>query len=143
MNPHRTVLSHVRAIVWLLTVAGMVGMFAGPPYDLSWHSIDGGGGESAGGGYIMSAVIGQPDAGTMSGGGYILSGGFFAVATDPECPADTDDNGSVEVIDLLALLAAWGACPTPPAPCPSDIDNNGSVEVIDLLALLAAWGNCP
>ncbi len=27
------------------------------------------------------------------------------------CPADTDDNGEVNVTDLLALLAGWGACP--------------------------------
>ena len=56
------------------------------------------------------------------------------------CPADTDVNGAVEVIDLLALLAAWGPCP---APCIEDTDGNGTVEVIDLLALLAGWGPCP
>jgi len=29
----------------------------------------------------------------------------------PVCPADTDGNGAVDVVDFLALLAAWGACP--------------------------------
>ena len=57
--------------------------------------------------------------------------------------ADTDTNGAVEVIDLLALLAVWGPCPVGPDPCPGDIDGNGAVEVIDLLALLAVWGACP
>ncbi|MHC5023465.1 MAG: DUF7453 family protein [Planctomycetota bacterium] len=56
------------------------------------------------------------------------------------CPADDcgDGNGSVDIVDLLALLAAWGdaggAC---------DIVPDGSVDIQDLLALLAAWGPCP
>ena len=29
----------------------------------------------------------------------------------PGCPADNTDDGFVNVSDLLALLAAWGACP--------------------------------
>lgn len=55
-----------------------------------------------------------------------------------ECPADVDDNGSVDVADLLALLAAWGPC----SDCNADTDGNGTVDVQDLLALLAAWGPC-
>jgi len=56
------------------------------------------------------------------------------------CPADTDGDTVVDVTDLLALLAAWGACAPP---CPPDIDDSGVVDVTDLLALLAAWGACP
>ena len=56
------------------------------------------------------------------------------------CPADTNDSGTVNVTDLLELLAAWGTCP---APCPPDINDDGSVNVTDLLAMLAAWGVCP
>ena len=51
--------------------------------------------------------------------------------------ADTDDNGIVDVVDLLTLLAAWGQCAPP---CPGDIDGNGVVDIVDLLSLLAAWG---
>lgn len=47
-------------------------------HDLSWHTIDGGGGTSSGGPYELTGTIGQPDAGTMSGGSYILNGGFWA-----------------------------------------------------------------
>jgi hypothetical protein len=50
----------------------------GGKYELSWSTIDGGGGTSAGGQYRVTGTIGQPDAGTMSGGGYILNGGFLA-----------------------------------------------------------------
>jgi hypothetical protein len=37
----------------------------------------GGGGESSGGGYSLSATSGQSAAGDSSGGGYTLRGGFW------------------------------------------------------------------
>ena len=55
------------------------------------------------------------------------------------CPTDLNGNGSVDVPDLLALLAAWGTNPGGPP----DFDGDGMVAVPDLLALLAAWGPCP
>ena len=51
---------------------------------------------------------------------------------------DLDGDQIVATTDLLALLAAWGACPTT-GPCPGDLDCDGSVGVTDLLALLANW----
>jgi hypothetical protein len=53
---------------------------SGGGYDLTWSTIDGGGGTSAGGGYTLTGAIGQPDAGVMSGGGYTLTGGFWVGA---------------------------------------------------------------
>ena len=49
----------------------------GGGYDLSWNTIDGGGGTSSGGAYTLSGTIGQPDAGTLTGGSYTLNGGFW------------------------------------------------------------------
>jgi hypothetical protein len=46
-------------------------------YDLGWFAV-GGGGESSGGGYSLSATTGQSAAGDSSGGGYTLGGGFWA-----------------------------------------------------------------
>jgi hypothetical protein len=74
---------------------------------------------------------------TMSGPYTIaLQGAAFI---DTGCPADLDGNGTVDVSDLLQLLAAWGPC----ADCVEDLDGSGSVDVSDLLELLAAWGPCP
>jgi hypothetical protein len=54
------------------------------------------------------------------------------------CPWDCGDgDGSVGVVDFLALLGEWG---TVGAPC--DFDGNG-VGVVDFLDLLANWGACP
>ena len=49
-----------------------------PDYDLSWHTVDGGGGMwSTGGTYELGGTIGQPDAGELGGGTYALNGGFW------------------------------------------------------------------
>ncbi|MCH8151805.1 MAG: hypothetical protein IH830_05480 [Planctomycetes bacterium] len=55
------------------------------------------------------------------------------------CPWDLDDSGGVGILDLLALLAAWGANPQGPP----DFDNDGNVGILDLLTLLVNWGPCP
>ncbi|MCZ6543248.1 MAG: FG-GAP-like repeat-containing protein [Planctomycetota bacterium] len=54
------------------------------------------------------------------------------------CPADLDGDGSVGILDLLALLAVWGADPGGPP----DFDGDGTVGILDLLELLANWGPC-
>ncbi len=46
-------------------------------YDLSWYTIDGGGGSSSGSGYSLDGTIGQPETGAMRGGSYSVVGGFW------------------------------------------------------------------
>lgn len=50
--------------------------------------------------------------------------------------ADIDFDGVVGVLDLLAVLSAWGPCA---GSCLADVDRDGLVGVTDLLAVLAAW----
>jgi hypothetical protein len=57
---------------------------SGGSYDLSWSTIDGGGGTSTGGVYSVSGTIGQPDAGAaMHGGNFSVTGGFWALYAVP------------------------------------------------------------
>ncbi len=56
-----------------------------------------------------------------------------------KCSADLDADGIVGILDLLALLAAWGPNPDHPA----DFNGDGAVGILDLLELLANWGPCP
>ncbi len=59
------------------------------PYDISWYTIDGGGGSSSGGTFSLTGTIGQPDAGHMAGGNFTLDGGFwgiFAAIQSPGAP---------------------------------------------------------
>jgi uncharacterized repeat protein (TIGR01451 family) len=54
---------------------------AAQPYEISWWTVDGGGGTSAGGSYALSGTAGQPDAGGPFGGApYGLHGGFWSLA---------------------------------------------------------------
>lgn len=50
---------------------------------------------------------------------------------------DLNDDGRVNVIDLLTLIAAWGACPA--GDCPGDLTGDAVVDVQDLLFMLARW----
>jgi hypothetical protein len=63
------VIAVVITSAWALTGGG---------YDLTWNTVDGGGGMfSTGGTYELGGTIGQPDAGEMVGGTYTLNGGFW------------------------------------------------------------------
>lgn len=46
-------------------------------YDLSWWTVDAGGGASGAGNYRLQGTLGQADAGLLSGGNYRLAGGFW------------------------------------------------------------------
>ena len=58
---------------------------------------------------------------------------------EPDCVADLDADGDVDVADLLTLIASWGTCDG----CSADFDGDNDVDVADLLTLIAAWGACP
>jgi hypothetical protein len=56
-------------------------------------------------------------------------------------PGDLNDDGTVDVLDLLFLLDAWGECSEcTRAACPADFNGDCFVDVLDLLFLLDAWG---
>ena len=72
-------------ILLILSLSGFA--LAAGSFDLSWWTVDGGGGTSSGNGYTLNGTLGQPEAGTIaSGGGYTLAGGFWhgGVAASPE-----------------------------------------------------------
>jgi hypothetical protein len=82
--------NHARLVLISLILIGLLGAISieivlaqtGGGYDLSWSTIDGGGGSVSSGGYQLIGTIGQPDAGAaLTGGGYTLTGGFWPVAS--------------------------------------------------------------
>ena len=61
----------------------------------------------------------------------------------PSLPSDIDGDGVVQILDLLALLAAWGVCPVtfdPAGGCPADLNGDDVVGIADLLIMLMTWG---
>ncbi|MHC4415935.1 MAG: PEP-CTERM sorting domain-containing protein [Planctomycetota bacterium] len=69
---------------------------------------------------------------------------WLARLPDP-CPADLNDDGTVDVDDLLILAGSMGPCPVCDLPpmCPADLNGDCVVGVLDLAILLASWGDCP
>jgi hypothetical protein len=81
-----TVVASISSLLILLSCSAFAQSYA-----LGWFTIDGGGGTSTGGVFMVSGTIGQPDAGMMSGGNFTLEGGFwslFAIQT-PGAPCLT------------------------------------------------------
>lgn len=57
-------------------------------------------------------------------------------------PADINGDSTVDVLDLLAVIGAWGPC-VPGTICTADVNFDCTVNVLDLLAVTGAWGPCP
>ncbi len=72
----------------LILAAGALAQTGGN-FDLSWSTVDGGGGASSGGSFSREGTIGQPDAGTLTGGGFTLQGGFWPAADSTPTPTAT------------------------------------------------------
>ncbi len=71
----------LKAVLVCLLLLAAVPVLArsGAGYDLTWSTVDGGGGTfSVGGGYSLGGTAGQPDAGQLTGGDYGLAGGFWS-----------------------------------------------------------------
>jgi probable HAF family extracellular repeat protein len=85
------------------------------------------------------------DAREINEGGAIAAtarhnGVLRAVLLTPQgIPGDLDNNGVVDINDLLALIGQWGPCPAT-GPCPADLDGDQQVEIDDLLTLIGNWG---
>lgn len=97
-------------------------------YELSWYTIDGGGGRSIGGPYTLTGTIGQPDAAYSRGGNFELLGGFWPggplcfvnfehyarfaelwLVTGTDLPADLyeDEYNIVNGLDLQVFVDNW------------------------------------
>ena len=116
----------MKKIIVLLVL--VMSLSVGADYKIPWHTIDGGGGTSSGGSYVIDGTIGQPDAAVSASDNYELLGGFWP--SGPTCfidfehfarfaqywlesgidlPADLyrDENNIVDLYDLDAFVYDW------------------------------------
>jgi hypothetical protein len=99
---------------------------SGGPYELSWYTIDGGGGQSSGGQYVLTGTIGQPDAGYAGGGNYELLGGFWVGG--PLCFVNFEDFANFAVYWMQSG-----------AGLPADLYQDGVINYDDLLEFADLW----
>lgn len=128
MKKRKTTLGLSRSALVMLLLVMFCGSTAMGEYEISWYTIDGGGGRSSGGPYNLVGTIGQPDAAWSRGGDYELLGGFWPGG--PLCfvnfesfarfaeywrdtgiglPADlyVDTNNIVDNLDLGVFVDLW------------------------------------
>jgi hypothetical protein len=78
--------------------------------------------------------------GSCLGVGAALLLGTRAAALDT-CPADTDGDAIVNMVDVLNVIGNWGAGPFDPPG--SDTNQDGVVDITDFLRVVGDWGLCP
>lgn len=137
---------------FLIVSAGAAAAYLGGDFDLSWFTIDGGGGaESTGGDFALAGTIGQPDAGAMAGGDYELTGGFWSVppagtggctrAPEWVCDGDTDGDGQVNPVDSGLVQASFGSTDEQDL-CNYDMDCDGQLNPVDSGIVQSLFGTC-
>ena len=122
-----------RGLVILLVICGLVAIPAsgqsGGDYELSWSTVDGGGGRSSGGPYVLTGTIGQPDAAYSAGGNYELLGGFWPGG--PLCIVSFDDYA--RFAELWRMSGSG---------LPADLDGDTDVDWDDLSRFADWWLSC-
>ena len=62
---------------WALLLILLVPAASPAQQSIQRYTIDGGGGASSGGSFVLTGTAGQPDAGLLTGGSFSLAGGFW------------------------------------------------------------------
>jgi hypothetical protein len=118
---------------WIILLGVLVVISSVPaqtdgPYILEWSTIDGGGGLSSGGPYVLTGTIGQPDAADSASGRYEVLGGFWSGG--PEC--------LVEFEDFARFAMYWRDSGSD---IPADLYKDASdvVDELDLSVFVDSW----
>jgi len=157
---------HVVGAVFVMALA-LVTMFSGSAlaqsgdgYDMTWNTVDGGGGTSTADGYRLRGTIGQPDPETLTADGYVLKGGFWSpnprLPAAPAAPHDarknryitiTPSTNSTNMVAYQVTLASMKRCSGDDRracivddDCPGVCDNNGDLQCVD--DTICSPGNC-
>ena len=125
---NKTIACISRLTVSIILLAIFNGPAASGQYELSWYTIDGGGGQSIGGDFTLTGTIGQPDAAWSSGGDYELLGGFWPGG--PLCFVD---------FASFARFAEYWLEPGTGSPADLYEDLNDQVNYLDLRVFVEEW----
>jgi len=84
MNHYKLWIASIIILIFLLAGGAAYAQTSPSGYDLSWHTVDGGGDTlTDSSGYTLNGTAGQPDAGPVltDSSGYSLTGGFWPAAS--------------------------------------------------------------
>jgi hypothetical protein len=115
-----------KLLLIILIAASVLPTDAFADYQIIWSTIDGGGGTSSGGQYMVSGTIGQHDAAYSAGSSYELLGGFWPGA--PLC--------FVEFDDFARFAEHWLESGSD---LPADLDGSGYIDLYDLEMFVYDW----
>lgn len=124
-----------------IATASLAGMTAAQPFNVSWFSIDAGGGTSAGPSLVLSGTVGQHDAGVpLTGATFELTGGFWANAPGTNsCSADLNNDGTLNFFDVQMFLGFFAN-----HDLRADFTTDGVLNFFDVQAFLNAYSvGCP
>jgi hypothetical protein len=128
MKLHRRSVFNKQWVLVHLVVLGLIVSSSWGQYELSWYTIDGGGGRSSGGEYELLGTIGQPDAAWSSGGDFELLGGFLPGG--PLCFVD---------FEHFARFADYWLEPGTGSPADLYEDGSNKVNHLDLRVFVEEW----
>jgi hypothetical protein len=100
------------------------------PNDHSGASVSGAGDVNGDGlaDVLVGAPGGDPNGSTDAGESYVIF--------SPVIRGDLNDDGSVDVVDLIQIILNWGPCS---GACPGDLDGDCTVGPTDLVILIENW----
>ncbi|MHC4655070.1 MAG: hypothetical protein ACYTDW_12620 [Planctomycetota bacterium] len=128
MKKKKTITGMYLLTVWIVLLVILAASAASGQYELSWYTIDGGGGQSTGGQYKLIGTIGQPDAAYSAGGNYELLSGFWPGG--PLCFID---------FEHFARFAQYWLEPGTGSPADLYEDLNNKVNELDLRIFVDQW----
>ena len=104
--------------------------------DISWYTIDGGGGLSVRNGFELVGTSGQPDAGlTLTGGGFALTGGFHVPIQVAVVLGDVNLDGAVNLLDVDFFVDRVATGTFQPE---ADCNQDGEVNLLDIDRFIAS-----
>ncbi len=118
-------------LVAIIATTGVVAMTAksGSDFDISWFSIDSGGGSSDREIWEVTGTMGQPDAGApLSGGPWTVTGGFSMEIAEGDGEfrrGDCNGDGMIDIADGIFILIQLFGQPLTPSFCEDACDING------------------